>query len=74
VTRASEKAKFFEREGDFRLNGLNCGLQLRPKEVNDDTIFPQNRFKTLKRSLKKLRLKNRHRCLSSRIEEKLPKT
>jgi 5-methylcytosine-specific restriction endonuclease McrA len=74
VTRASEKAKLFEREEDFILNVLNCGLQLRPKELNDDTIFPQNRFKTLKRPLKKDSLKNRHRCLRSRIKERLSKS
>jgi hypothetical protein len=37
----------------FLLNGLNCGLQLRPKELNDGTIFPQNRLKTLKKATEK---------------------
>jgi hypothetical protein len=74
VTRASEKAELFKREEDFRLNVLNCGLQLRPKELNDDTIFPQNRFKTLKMPLTKESFKNRHRCLWSRIEERLSKS
>jgi hypothetical protein len=54
VIRKSEKAELFEREEDFRSNRLNCGLQIRPKELNHDTIFPQNRFKTLKRPLKSI--------------------
>jgi hypothetical protein len=66
--------ELLKREEDFRLNVLNCGLQLRPKELTDDTIFPQNRFKTLKRPLKKESLKNRHRCLWSRIEERSSKS
>jgi hypothetical protein len=57
VARARKKAELFKRGEDFRLNVLNCGLQLRPKELNDDTIFPQNRFKKLKRPLKKDNLK-----------------
>jgi hypothetical protein len=74
VKRASEKVELFKREEDFRLNVLDYGLQLRQKELNDDTIFPQNRFKAWKKPLKKDSLKNRHGCLESRIEERLSKS
>jgi hypothetical protein len=39
VKRASEKAEIFNNKEDFRLNALNCGLQLRPKELSMVTPF-----------------------------------
>jgi hypothetical protein len=39
VKRASEKAELFNRKEDFRLNALNYGLQLRPKEHSMMTPF-----------------------------------
>jgi hypothetical protein len=39
VKRTSEKAELFNSKEDFRLNALNCGLQLRSKELSMMTPF-----------------------------------
>jgi hypothetical protein len=39
VKKASEKAELLNRKEDFRLNALNCRLQLRPKELSMMTPF-----------------------------------
>jgi hypothetical protein len=40
VKKASEKIELLDRKEDFRLNALNCGLQLRLKELSIMIPFP----------------------------------
>jgi hypothetical protein len=60
VKKASEKAELLNQKEEFILNALFLRIASPTKRaLNDDTISPQNRFKTLKMPLKKHNLKNK---------------
>jgi hypothetical protein len=54
VKGASEKAELFNRKEDFRLNALNCGLQLRPKELSMMAPFPSKSLQNIEKTLKSI--------------------